>query len=541
MYLNGGIALEYVQVPHTKYDEMLKKMKLLIYLCNRAKHSLKYRSLLLKDYFRSKMGRSNLVVTIFGSCRQDSISDYFSVTSIRDFLTYPHYSKEVIQAIEYCKSGGRISPSTLEVFRNKILGIPLNSPSKLQKEFQRTDVFVIEIASLLEYVKGDSFYHHIAIGSIDGIEIRHQNLDDLRLDLLRIVDLLSPKPVLFATHYSTQNTGKRFELILFLEQFCRSINSEVVNPSEMNKVWKSDILHEDEEVISHFSLAGHEIMSDRYREKILSLSANISAVPLVQKYKPGLVVNDYHGLGDFIFGSLRVHQEAVSRNRQAFIDISEHPLSKFFNSNFVAKEKEITAVLQESDSHLFGKANTIFTHLRPLRRVTLTDIDFVLRNVFDSTSEFHDHILMYKKLIDVNYKDYTVIHFRLGDEFMQKSDQSSPGVDSMPLVGINKFIAGNSRGKKVLIASDSSYLLNSLNDIGYTTLTGAIAHLGKENQDLTAIRDTLTQFMVFRDANEIIQVSNYGWGSGFSETAAILGQVRLSKRKLKSIGESTEL
>jgi len=43
-------------------------------------------------------------LTILGSCRQDSLYSYFDVTNIKEKLTYPHYSKEIIQAIEFCKN-----------------------------------------------------------------------------------------------------------------------------------------------------------------------------------------------------------------------------------------------------------------------------------------------------------------------------------------------------------------------------------------------------------------------------------------------------
>ena len=42
-------------------------------------------------------------VTSFGSCRQYSLGNHFDLTHIQEELTYPHYSKEIIQAIEYCK------------------------------------------------------------------------------------------------------------------------------------------------------------------------------------------------------------------------------------------------------------------------------------------------------------------------------------------------------------------------------------------------------------------------------------------------------
>jgi hypothetical protein len=510
-------------------------MKRLFLLRNRIKDSIKFRRLLFLDYIRHREKKIKLVVTIFGSCRQDSISKNFIVTSIRDSLTYPHYSKEAIQAIKYCKSRGENTPSSLKVFRNNLLNIRMNSPDKLRKEFERTDIFVVEIASMLEYKKGDLFYHHIAGDLVDGIEIRKQEFEELREDILHIASLLSPKPVLFCTHYSTQNSGKRLELINYIEQVCKSHNMEFFNPSDANKVWESRILHEDEVVISHFSKAGHEIMAGRYREKLLSLNVNFASFPLVQKYKPGIVLNDYHGLGDFIFGSLRMHQEAISRKRAAFIDVSEHPLSQFFTSTFVAGEKTITPIVQESYSNLFGKASTIFTHLRPLRQIALSDVDFVLRNVFDPTDEFLEQIRKYQHSYDAQRQNYSIVHFRLGDEYMPKSVENAKILDSKQFDQINEFVSRHSKDKRIIVASDSLELLNELDKMGHATLSGKVAHLGKEGQDPNAIRDTLLQFMIFKDASEIIQVSNYGWGSGFSETAAILGQAPLVKVSFQSI------
>jgi len=61
-------------------------------------------------------------LTILGSCRQDSLYHMFPVTPIRDSLTYPHYTKEVIQAIEFCQGVSTIPRElTRSLFRTGIL------------------------------------------------------------------------------------------------------------------------------------------------------------------------------------------------------------------------------------------------------------------------------------------------------------------------------------------------------------------------------------------------------------------------------------
>ena len=52
-------------------------------------------------------------ITIFGSCRQQALGKYYSTTSIQESLTYPHYTKEIIQAIEYCKGISKISQGSV--------------------------------------------------------------------------------------------------------------------------------------------------------------------------------------------------------------------------------------------------------------------------------------------------------------------------------------------------------------------------------------------------------------------------------------------
>ena len=42
------------------------------------------------------------IITILGSCRQDSLYKKYKITSIKNNLSYPHYTKEVLQVIKYC-------------------------------------------------------------------------------------------------------------------------------------------------------------------------------------------------------------------------------------------------------------------------------------------------------------------------------------------------------------------------------------------------------------------------------------------------------
>lgn len=44
-------------------------------------------------------------ITVLGSCRQYSLREDYSVTNIQEDISYPHYTKEILQVINFCKFG----------------------------------------------------------------------------------------------------------------------------------------------------------------------------------------------------------------------------------------------------------------------------------------------------------------------------------------------------------------------------------------------------------------------------------------------------
>ena len=101
-------------------------------------------------------------VTSLGSCRQHSLQQHFTVTQIQERLTYPHYTKEILQAIEFCKGISAIpGPLTQSLFRSGILEQRSLDPRQFKEEFESTDVFVVEIASRLAYRYKGFYAHHI--------------------------------------------------------------------------------------------------------------------------------------------------------------------------------------------------------------------------------------------------------------------------------------------------------------------------------------------------------------------------------------------
>lgn len=216
-------------------------------------------------------------VTILGSCRQDSLYNYYNITNIKNNLTYPHYSKEIVQAIEFCKGISTI-PHTLtsSIFRSGILGRSPIYASQFTDEFNTSDFFVIEIASRISYEYKGFYAHHILTESQYGchdrstILIRDLTDEEIEADLLRMKELLSPKPFIIVTHICTRPSGKRYELVQLLRRLCTKHNIPLFDPCEETKEYPPDILYMKEDTLAHYTQEGHTIIGKKYNSFIHS-------------------------------------------------------------------------------------------------------------------------------------------------------------------------------------------------------------------------------------------------------------------------------
>ena len=55
-------------------------------------------------------------ITILGSCRQESLCKKYNITSIKEDLSYPHYTKEILQVLHYCMFDN-LKPEETIIFR----------------------------------------------------------------------------------------------------------------------------------------------------------------------------------------------------------------------------------------------------------------------------------------------------------------------------------------------------------------------------------------------------------------------------------------
>lgn len=220
-------------------------------------------------------------ITILGSCRQQPLSKYYTVTNIQEGLTYPHYSKEVIQAIRFC-NGSLAVPKELtkSIFRSGLLHNTLLDPVQFAESFATTDVFVIEIASRLCYEYEGYYAHHIAFDDDryrirDHTKIHKRELTDAEIehDILEIKHLLAGKKLLIVPHIYTRSTGKRYELVKLIQAICEKHGIPFLDVSyELGKIHPDTrSIYLPEKVLAHYTKYGESIVADIYRAKIDTL------------------------------------------------------------------------------------------------------------------------------------------------------------------------------------------------------------------------------------------------------------------------------
>jgi hypothetical protein len=223
-----------------------------------------------------------MIVTILGSCRQETIKDIenITVTSIQDDVSFPHYSSEILEVIKFCKYGDISPEETTTVFRTPILqNKPIFLNSSIKRDFESTNIFVIEIASKKTYKFNGRFVHHILYDLEEHrdkyghkIQIFDESDEEIEDNILLMKKELN-RPILIVSHICTYNSGSRFDLTQTLEKICDKHNIPFLNPGkELLKRGYNviDLLHEEER-LGHYNDTGKSIIKDIYKDFLLSI------------------------------------------------------------------------------------------------------------------------------------------------------------------------------------------------------------------------------------------------------------------------------
>jgi len=482
-------------------------------------------------------------ITIFGSCRQDSIYKHFRVSRVRDGLTYPHYSKEILQAIKYCLDPEFAKSVPSWVFRNQIIGKKIIKQSKLMHELEKSDFFIIEIASLLEYKFEDVYLHHelfdsptsknlnkkYGIPTREQIEVRQQTIEELERDMIEIASLLGKDKVIFTTHLSTRNFGKRAELAASVLQVCEKYKFEFLNPNTLLVHYHEHEIFKVEDVLAHFTNFGHQIMGYRWKEKIEVMSEKRKSARglLVQKYVQQTESNGEFksGIGDFMNGSLKVFEVAKDLRKIPAIDFSGNPISEFLMNNYLSTRQMPESMIFHENSDLeFTKYEVFFTNKVSRKPISMEARDFIYRNILTPKKEFSDALLEAQKNLGISGTSYQVLHLRVGDRF-----DENPSKKTIDEIERQIQMSISEEAEPWLLMSNSNLVRQHFRESEFIVPKIQVKHTSDTCATPQNILETLVEFFLMSRAKAIFSMSTYGWGSGFSQMAAEIGQVPITK------------
>lgn len=529
-------------------------MKILLEKIRLISHAVRIKALvrtrIRKVKYMAGLKSGKTVVSIFGSCRQDSLYENFQVTRIREELTYAHYLEEIIQAVRYCKEKD-FTADSFGVFRVDLLGKARLPRKELERDFWATDVFVVEVASLLEYRRGEEYFHHEAYDSKPSQEKSHDptqseppitlirgNLEDTHAKLDRLFTLIPKERTVLVSHIATRRDTDRWRLNETVRDYCRQKEIEYFDPSQILDVWPLEYICEIEPVISHFTPSGHEIVRDRLTQHILRIVSRTKKqnARVIHKYSN---TNSDIGFGDFIFGSIFLKQLSTSVEIPFEFDLTDHPLGKLASfENFHMTDARTQSLYHDDKMKKFKGAGVYISNRRPTK-IDAGDRDFIVRTLLKFRPEALANSI---KKIDFSLsasEKSTIFHVRLGDAIAfgeSVSDFHTKKSFDEILAKIQRIINNFENFSKCIILSDSSDFRNYAHENGFNAPVRPVRHFHSQSVESSeSLLDMLQEYICLVNARSIVQISVYDWGSGFSETAAIIGGSKITQLKIESI------
>ena len=474
------------------------------------------------------------LITIFGSCRQDSLYNLYPITSIKNSLTYTHYTKEIIQAIKYCKESTRDLDEVI-YFRASLINNKLPTKS-FKKEFENTDIFVLEIASRIAYQYKDTYIHHEAYDNpiyrnllSEAVTVKELTDEEIESDLLEIRDLLHPKKVIVVTHIDTKKIGTRSDLVNLLKKLCAKIGIPLIDPSILLENYSENVLFKKNDSARHYTDYGHSRIKLIYEEAINEL-INSQQKELIQVYSskpkkgyPG----SYHGFGDFLMGALTVNQVAKKLGINSKASFNNHLINNFFyNRTYVTSNElnEIQYVFSDTAETIdFQGHKYTFTNVKP-KSISSEDKNFVLINCLQPRISFNNHLESLSKELNLP-NNFIALHIRGMDNDENATKDFLIKISSL----LEEIIMPE---KKYLLLSNSNIIIENINHANFIKTNLGRCHTGIQDIELNNLKDTLLEFMLMSKSEMIIQLSSYQWGSNFSNIIAELYDIPIKKYKI---------
>ena len=160
-------------------------------------------------------------------------------------------------------------------------------------------------------------------------------------------------------------------------------------------------------------------------------------------------------------------------------------------------------------------------NVSPHKNIPYDVIENILA-LFKMTTLFESYYLHIKNNIGLS-TNYSIIHFRLGDSYLVRGQSSGVNFDHL----YNKYLQNKEDNQ--LIISDCHIFKKFIKEKDTNVIifdTKSIIHMGRTDGD---IKDTLLEFILILNSNNIKTFSIHCWTSGFVLYPSILQNIPLIK------------
>lgn len=235
------------------------------------------------------------------------------------------------------------------------------------------------------------------------------------------------------------------------------------------------------------------------------------------------------GLGDFIRGSLALHQISIHENIDLHISFNNHPISKFLiaNTNHSALSEDVINIIGHySIKETTSKLNDLGMHQKniavisnavpkdPISKLTKTFV----KNALIPTDELMHNVERNKPT-----SNYEVVHVRLGDVLsygIHYNHSVTYDIDKILDKICTRIWEIKKSTQNIILMCDSNEFKEiiakrcNIQNVGSPSI-----HINSSVNNDQSILNTLTDFFIMTKANKIYQFSVHTWGSGFSSAA----------------------
>lgn len=482
--------------------------------------------------------RSSLLATVLGSCRQTPLASYMRISSIQERLNYPHYTKEMLQQILFLKNSDIHADKTRFIFRKGLLSqcreiVDPTLYRHLQDEFMGTDIFLLEIASRIYYRWNGYYLHHIAqdphyqFPYCDEMSIGDLTDAEIEDDLHEIRKALYPKKFMVISHFASYPHGKRYDLIQLLKRLCHQMDISFWDQSHLIEQYGTDIIKDNCHFTEEGSRLAGNILYQQVQRTIFSYQRTMYNIYYTDDER--VAKYTFHGLGDFLRGTIYLFQECRKNGVQFKVNFSNHHLG-----NVLVCDNHLSVPECQNARYFFASEHTdvdmqcqhVFSNKFPTEPMDNECRDFLREQCLRPRLSLEKKLSDYMKQLTLVEKEYIVLHVRLYDE---------ETYDLSRLQSISRLIQmiHHMEPQKTLLFLASSKCYHPHLHTPFLVKTDLQSgHLGLPSTTLQQTEDTMIEFMLMTKCSKIYQASVYGWGSGFSEIVHQVYQVPLEKLQL---------